>query len=150
MKKPDCKDFIIAVAREIRIRPGNTKPGISAGVRLENIFEIAKEKYSEQEFRVSLETLMRDETIVVVVREKSSPRRLEVSDIRLMPGHFGSYRINAKGLSVTSLRREAGEVGGRSCLAPMLYILEDGVPAHILRRKRNITASEVIAKMSTS
>ena len=65
-KRPDCSDFIIAAVRTLRRKSSRLKPGTAGGAQLERIFQFAKELYTAEEVKKTLEKLM-DKNIVIVL-----------------------------------------------------------------------------------
>ncbi len=160
--KPDCSEFIIEAARSLRQKPNRIRPPTaSAGVALRRLYDIARDVYSEEEFRQGVKTLLNDGAVVVVARQgelecvdgqehskQTGPSRdVKVSALpEQLPFGFGKWYLNESNLSV------AAQVAGkyRSYHSILLYVVADGLPdkvSNLDKRPNRRTAHDIIAAM---
>lgn len=158
--KPDCKDFILATLRKIRLTPSNMKEGTKAGTSLHRLSAIALDVYSEAEFRQGLEDMLQNKTLVatwriVHVSAKDVWGRVHSELIKSIPANMpldqGSWRRGMEDETVGRTKHESVEHD--LVLGVKLYVAEDGLPQHVskLSKKRaGASAEQIIAEMQKS
>lgn len=120
-KKPPCADFILATTREIRIPSGNAAPGIATGARINQIWEIAREIYSWEEFVKAVNSLLARKTILVTAHANSkSTILMQAIPAGLPPPDSWRWPINKEGAYSAESSDYLSSV--------KLYIVEDGLP----------------------
>ncbi|MHB8710483.1 MAG: hypothetical protein ACYC6X_02970 [Minisyncoccota bacterium] len=137
-KKPSCAEFIVAAIRATRpIR--KLKPGTHSGKALRMIFSLAKQVYSEKEFRRALKTLIDNGTVLLVaeVKEiKKNPYKYDRHDFGQpqkvlqipddVPLNKGWWFLNARGKSVDEREKHS-----KYLHALILYVVSDGLPGKV-------------------
>lgn len=161
--KPKCQDFIVEVARAIRMHPENMRPGTAAGVALYRIFRVAIEAYSEDNFRRGLKDLLNNGKIILVARTtfverdasgkyisgSTSDTKLSALPKDLPAGRYGLWTVSGDG--------KYADVKGKKTMEytqhrrPLLYVVEDGLPAKVQRfgavGSSGTVAQQIIDKM---
>lgn len=138
-KKPSCSDFIVAAIRATRPGRKGLKQGTAVSKGLRFIFSLAKEFYSEWEFRRSLRVLIRDRVVLLIaeIREVKGehPAHVffslrKVLDVPLSaPLDDSGWCLNAKGKTVDSRKEKNYTFFWR----PRLFVIADGLPASIAK-----------------
>lgn len=154
--KPNCADFILAAARTIRMKPTNITPGTAAGVRIDRIWHIAKDAYTDAEFRKALIGLLADGQIMITARFRDtygtySDRRVDAFPKNVPAGRYSRWTVNGRGTYVKETEKNAQKLV--LFRAIFLYIKADGLPkkAAVLEAHagRPTTAHDIIAAMKT-
>lgn len=161
-KKPNCSDFIIAAIRTVRRKPANLKPKTAAGIALHQIFGIAREVYSDKEFRDGLKALIQRGTIfmsakIFTVKKDDDdsyhhlyggPRRLLAIPQNVSLGDDRWY-LDPQGTLVNPTETREYQLF-RSIL---LYVVADGLPscaAKLVGGDKQTLAQQIIASMQKS
>ena len=156
-KKPSCSKFIVAAIRATRpIR--KLKPGTRSGKALRMIFSLAKQVYSEKEFRRALKTLIDNGTVLLVAQVKEIKKNPEKHDrynfgrpqkvLQIpasVPLNESWWYLNTKGKSVDERKKHS-----RYLHALILYVVSDGLPgeaANFITGKGLSKAEQIIASI---
>lgn len=145
MTKISCAVYAVDTIRKIRKNPPNLDAGTKAGVQMHRLWAVVSKRYSEQEFRLALGTLLQEgvlfsrwETCVWIDKNSagysydrkrrvaSIPKEMDLSDHwwcrhgeAFIPveerGNYNHYQL---------IRRF------------MFYVKDDGLPRSTLRRKK--------------
>jgi hypothetical protein len=134
--RPVCSDFIIAAIRKERSNRTNMKPGTASGVALHRIFSMAREVYSNQEFRESLQTLIKNDVVILMaqtceVRSEDSYRFWVRQKIVHIPPRAPliehCWRLDSEGEPVNDRAARSP----KTFCGLILYVTVDGLPATI-------------------
>lgn len=138
-KKPSCSKFIVAAIRATRPARKGLKPGTSVSKGLRFIFSLARGSYSEEEFRGSLNSLLRRDEIILVAEVMGVGDPLISNEsfhapfrFRKIPQILPNTPLNCSGWyqngeRIVDTHDEADEWFWR----PRLFVAMDGLPAHI-------------------
>ena len=162
--KPACSDFIIATIRRSRHDPKSLKPGAHSGVALRNVWKIAAEMYTEQEFRESLMALLENKEVIIIGggfdeernSEGETGRFVSFHEIIFCPGNdfpLGEKCVclDMEGHPVYEVPKKEGAY--RVFTRVRLYVVADGlsgIALNALSRSRGgtrTTAHDVIKSM---
>lgn len=135
-KKPSCSDFIVAAIRATR--SSHHAPNARGGKALSMIFSLAKQFYSEQEFRRDLQGLMKNDAVLLVAQVEeardtsSSPLRSQKIS-QIPPGaplNRRFWTLDAKGKRVDEPHKAESYT---RYWHPILYVVADGLPTTIAK-----------------
>lgn len=161
-QKPPCKDFIIAAARRIRMKPANGTPGTASGVALYRLYRVAVGAYTPEEFHAGLEAAIRDETILVIATVNETDEQRDIIGnshcqiVRTIP--FESATKETYHRWYTDL--DGNLCGDGRCLRwsiLKIYVMADGLPLKVqklpvatqrLRQEKPNLAWQIIADMN--
>jgi hypothetical protein len=167
-RKPRCSDFVIAVARKIRMKPTNMVTGTAAGTAIRRIFPIVREYYSDKEFLKTLNQLLTDQTIIITAHIST----IEKVDEEKSADAKDWHRRTEKNTKLTTIFRTAPFDRGRwffdrskrsvqrkdlkpteeylAIRSPRLYVVADGLPQKVTALEKHLSSSvatEVLESM---
>ena len=148
-KKPSCSDFIVATIRTTRPERKSLKPGTVAGKALRFIYSVAKQFYSEDVFRRSLNHLLANDVVLMVADVGEDSKEHEDRTYRLQK----ISRIPTTAL----LERSSWSLDERGkqhqhMMHIHLYIVTDGLPdkvAKTISGNGTTVAEEIMASLQT-
>jgi hypothetical protein len=171
--RPDARDFILATIRTIRRTPDNMLNNVKAGVTVDRIWQFAEDMYSEEEFRDTLNELLREKILVGtwdISHVVSTPyqsgehtsfftggRRI-FSEIPLgMPfqGGYAKYRDMKGNFYQDRETMEASKLAHEydQFRVVMVYIIADGMTGQVekmYRRAAHTKAEQIIEQLQKS
>lgn len=127
---PSCRDFLVAAVRDLR-----PKRKIVQGVRLHLIYNIAREFYSDEEIRRTLNAGLKDTTLLIMAQfitwkdgkaEDWSRSRALARILRHHPLESSYWRFSKAGTQVHTREGSYRTVG-----QIFLYVREDGLPVNV-------------------
>ena len=150
-KKPNCQEFILQAIREIRRNPSNLKPDARAGVKLNRLWDVARNIFTEDEFRHSLNSLLENDIVLVTwkVRNQRGKNRYEKATKLSMSTPLETERWHREKPTFHNTDSSANKVRYETVHKIMLYITADGLPEKVKKistLERYSLATKIVAE----